>query len=716
MNEHPNQSGSFPIFLGLFFLTVASALAESGGIPLILDPAQCNQVEVKSLSEGEYEVTTTGGDPFLIFRPIAGVFDAKKNHVLAFDYFCPDGIEAVEVFFGQPFSGARMISGTNLPKAEGYQPMGINLQAGGQGSFTSVHRDLRLDLGLKSGIHIRLRNFVLRAPTPAESRSAAEVAQERSRIMAAGKAVADYLDASYPATIASVGVTRDEVQISGTIPAGIRGARLAEIAPHRTSCDPAAPKDAAAITTASDGSFHVKVPRFVGGRDRLAQRWIVLGTSSGSLAGRPLSPASWPTDITRAALREMPRQRPANQKGLSIEWTSEIMSDFEELGITAGAINFSLPAEKLLAEPNAPGATPFEHNGKTWWFAEAAFRNWDRSIKWGSDRNMVLSGILLIPPKDSGILLHPDFKPSGIYSMPNLTTQESTDLYRALVAFLAERYSRPDGKFGHIAYWIIHNEVDYGWDWTNMGEQSVEVYLDTYVRSMRLVALEAGQWNPNVQVFISLTHNWDYQPSAPLQKYAPRRMLDLLAKFSAVEGDFPWGVAYHPYPESLFNPATWNDRHALLAFDTPMITPKNLEVLDAYLRQPRFLYHHKDVRTVLLSEQGFHSKDYSEASQRLQAAGLVYTFEKLKQLPIIESFYNHRWIDHPGEGGLKVGLRQYPESGKPYGPRKMIFDVYRAIGTPAESQATAFALSLIGVKSFDDIKVARPDSIPDKSR
>jgi len=701
----------------LLIVTLAAIAhaAASDAIPLIPDPAKSNQVEIKSLPGGEYDIGTTGGDPYLVFRPIGAPFDAEKTHVLGFEYFCPEGIEGIEVYYGQPFSGTRLISIPSLPKAEGYQPFGINLKLGKNGAFSSSHRDLRLDLGSKAGINIRLRNIALRAPTPAESLSAAAAAKERERLLAAGKAVTDYLDAGYPASIRSVTVTGDEVEISGVVPRGVNGAKLAEIDPYRTSWDPAAPREIAGITPAPDGTFQVKLPRFDGGRDRLAQRWIILGQSPGG-AWKPVSAASWATDVSRAVLRDMPRARPANQKGIGSEWMTGIMDERQELGLTASTLNITLTAEKMLAEPDAPGAVSFQHNGRTWWFSEAVFRNWDRAVKWDSDRNMVVSAILLIPPKDSGILLHPDYKSAGIFSMPNLTTGESTDLYRALIAFMAERYSRPDGKFGHITHWIIHNEVDFGWTWTNMGEQSVEVYLDTYVRSMRLVALEVGQWNPHVQVFISLTHNWDYRPSDPLKNYAPRRMLDLLAKFSAVEGDFPWGVAYHPYPESLVNPATWNDRQSVLAFDTPMITPKNLEVLDAYLRQPQFLYRGKDLRTVVLSEQGFHSKDYGEDSQRLQAAGLVYVFEKLKHLPIVESFHYHRWIDHPGEGGLKVGLRQYPENGKPYGPRKMIFDVYRAIGTPEENAATAFALPIIGVQSLDDIKVVDPASIPEKSR
>jgi hypothetical protein len=87
------------------------------------------------------------------------------------------------------------------------------------------------------------------------------------------------------------------------------------------------------------------------------------------------------------------------------------------------------------------------------------------------------------------------------------------------------------------------------------------------------------------------------------------------------------GIAYHPYPQSLFHAATWNDAKDTFNFDTPKIPPKNIEVLDAHLHQPRFLYQRKTLRQVMLSEQGFHKNDYSESAQRLQADATAFAKE-----------------------------------------------------------------------------------------
>ena len=36
-----------------------------------------------------------------------------------------------------------------------------------------------------------------------------------------------------------------------------------------------------------------------------------------------------------------------------------------------------------------------------------------------------------------------------------------------------------------IAHWIIHNEVDGGSHWTNMGDKPIATFMDTYLRSMQ---------------------------------------------------------------------------------------------------------------------------------------------------------------------------------------------------------------------------------------
>jgi hypothetical protein len=284
--------------------------------------------------------------------------------------------------------------------------------------------------------------------------------------------------------------------------------------------------------------------------------------------------------------------------------------------------------------------------------------------------------------------------------MPNVTSAEGISLYGAVLDLMAERWSRRDGKYGRVHHWIMHNEVDAGWVWTNAGEKEAISYLDLYQRSMRLMDLIARQYDPNSRTFISLTHFW--AGAGDKRWYGSKRLIDLLAAFTRAEGDFPWALAYHPYPQDLFNPRTWEDKEATFRFDSHLVTPKNLEVLDAYMKRPELLYQGK-VRPVHLSENGFNSKEYTPKELEDQAAGMALAWKKMAGLSSIESWQYHNWVDNRGEGGLKIGLRKFPdEPGDPLG-KKPIWHLYQALGTPREDELADPYLKTIGIGSWDEL-------------
>jgi hypothetical protein len=53
------------------------------------------------------------------------------------------------------------------------------------------------------------------------------------------------------------------------------------------------------------------------------------------------------------------------------------------------------------------------------------------------------------------------------------------------------------------------------------------------------------------------------------QAFAARPFLEEFARLGRERGDFGWHVAFHPYPENLFEPRFWNDRTATDIDDTP---------------------------------------------------------------------------------------------------------------------------------------------------
>ncbi|MEL7338191.1 MAG: DUF5722 domain-containing protein, partial [Planctomycetota bacterium] len=274
---------------------------------------------------------------------------------------------------------------------------------------------------------------------------------------------------------------------------------------------------------------------------------------------------------------------------------------------------------------------------------------------------------------------------AGTYAMPNLTTAASVERYATTLEVLAKRYSGRSNN-GRIDHWIVHNEVDYGWQWTNMGLQPMELFMDHYVRSMRLVDSAVRSHNPFARVFISLTHRWNTNDNLPWKTYAPRAMLNWLIRDCQLHGDFPWGVAYHPYPQSLWQAATWNDTKVADHFNTELITVKNLQVLDRFMKLDSSRTQSGGVRPVICSEQGFHAAEDDPDQLRIQAAALLYTWEKLRQCSSILAFDYHRPSDHPREGGLRLGLRGLPSKQHPLGRKKPAWDVFAAIDTAVETE------------------------------
>jgi hypothetical protein len=285
--------------------------------------------------------------------------------------------------------------------------------------------------------------------------------------------------------------------------------------------------------------------------------------------------------------------------------------------------------------------------------------------------------------------------------MPNMTTPASLNCYAAALDFLSSRYNRPDNAYGRIHYWIMHNEVDAGLTWTNMGEKPMAVYMNTYIKSMRLCYNIARSYDSNAQVFASFTHSWA-QPVEP-RFYSTTEMLENLLQHSNAEGDFQWGIAYHSYPEDLNEPKTWNDKNATFSMNSPLVTFKNLEVLDAWIKKSENKFHGTIKRSLWLSENGTNSRTYSEKDLAEQAAGAAYAWKKLKYLNGIDAMQWHNWIDNRYEFGLRLGLRRFPDDEEDPGGRKPVWFVYQAADTDQEDMVFEKYKPIIGIQRWDEV-------------
>ena len=446
------------------------------------------------------------------------------------------------------------------------------------------------------------------------------------------------------------------------------------------------------------------LPRFVqtsaGQRDRALSRWAAVIRDGAS--ERVDGPCRYAGHAAIAAAPPRPLLR--NKKGLGgydIHRGHE--SDLDELGLSTVTVNVHLGFVHL-----APGAgrVPVQYGESTFYVDQGALDGLDATLRAAARRDLLVFAIVLVPAPHPDApatqrMAHPDYQAPAYFAMPDVTTPGGVELYGAMIDFLAQRYSRPDGRFGRIHDWIVHNEVDAGRVWTNAGDKTAAEFMQLYHRSLRIVHQLARLYDPHARAFISLTHSWTEPEQADF--YSSRELLDLLNAASSREGDFEWGVAYHPYPQSLLVPETWRDERATHAADSPLVTFKNIEVLAEWARRPENRYQHEIVRDVYLTEQGFHSRDYSDEQLRIQAAALAYAWQQIKDVPEIKAMHYHNWIDNRHEGGLRIGLRRFPDDADDPAGVKPAWRLYRDLGGPEEMQACEFALPVVGIDEWSQL-------------
>ncbi|MGN6214220.1 DUF5722 domain-containing protein [Parafilimonas sp.] len=449
-------------------------------------------------------------------------------------------------------------------------------------------------------------------------------------------------------------------------------------------------------------TFSIQVKRFTTvndtGYDRLYSRWVIVSKKGSNYQLQSF--AHYANDINEIAKQYLPEEKSSNKKGLAgYALAPNNKQDILDLNIGQVTVNAILP--NFLTFKSAGYAYSF--NGHTYYFNPTYVNNFDATIKFCTDNNIFVTALVLIPrnlpEKIKPYFVYPNSN-EGVHSMANITSVTGMNFYAAIVGFLAERYSRPDKKYGRITNWVIHNEVDNGYYWTNAGQAEMPAYTELYDRSMRTAYYTIRQYNPAGKVLICFTHFW--AKPADAKSYAPKDMLDMINLLSKEQGDYEWGIAYHPYPQSLRGPKTWLDKDAgLNIHNTSFITPKNIELIDTWVRTASHLYNGLKLRTLMFTEQGIHSNSYNKDDLIIQAAGVAYMWKKINRLPSLEAFDYHGLVDNIHENGLKVGLWTV-KSGTNDTPdeKKPAWYVYQKAGTKEEDSTFAFAFPVIGINNW----------------
>ncbi len=394
----------------------------------------------------------------------------------------------------------------------------------------------------------------------------------------------------------------------------------------------------------------------------------------------------------------------ASKKGLQVE----LVDDALALGVKHAALNFNL---SQLIDPRGDTNNPaWEFQGRTHRLQRGYVEHMDRQIKALSDRGVLVNLIVLAyASSDTNVnrlVLHPLYDPKAPNRLGafNTVTDEGRRWFSACLEFVAERWSRPDRRHGRVVGFILGNEVNSHWWWSNRGRVRMEEFADDYLNVVRLAHTAIRAQSSWARVYLSLEHHWNIRFGAgdETQSFAGRSFLDYFARRARASGDFDWHVAFHPYPENLFEPRFWKDKTATTNQDTPRITFKNLPMLTAYLLRPELLFEGRP-RRVILSEQGFHTPK-GPGGETVQAAAYCYAYKLVERLDGIDAFILHRHVDNAHEGGLLLGLRALTPAGGEARPKKRIYEPFRLADTPEWEKAFEFALPVVGLKSWEDVK------------
>ena len=85
----------------IFLLTTGLGLAQSGNTSLFIEKDSINQLTLEIANTGVYQMVTTGKGPYFYTEPLKSSLPSEQQ-VLSFEYFCPMGLDHLQIWFEPP--------------------------------------------------------------------------------------------------------------------------------------------------------------------------------------------------------------------------------------------------------------------------------------------------------------------------------------------------------------------------------------------------------------------------------------------------------------------------------------------------------------------------------------------------------------------------------------------------------------------------------------
>ena len=397
------------------------------------------------------------------------------------------------------------------------------------------------------------------------------------------------------------------------------------------------------------------------------------------------------------------------KKGLLIQNTEFGLDDAFDLGVKHVIVN--IPFNHILGT-----GIDYSYDGKTYHFSSDVVAVYDDIIRRMSEKGLIVTAVLLNGwNANTPELFYPGLtqQPGDVatYYGFHVSTQEGYDTLRAVAAFLADRYGTISSTYGKVSNWVVGNEIN-NQLWNYMGPMSLEQYMDEFERAFRVFYTAIKSTSSNSRVYFSTDFNWVNDADGQL-KYNAKDVIDTFNNLIIPGGNIDWNLAYHPYSMPMTEPEFWNDEETGLISSevtSPIINMINLNVLTDYLSQSRFWNTKGQVRSVILSEQGFTSVSATRGKvEDLQAAAIAYAYYIADSNPHVDAFIMSRQVDAPVEVNTSCSFGLYscdlnqPNDIVPTMPKPSWY-VYKNIDNRRTTlETTEKYKALIGIEKWSDV-------------
>lgn len=296
-------------------------------------------------------------------------------------------------------------------------------------------------------------------------------------------------------------------------------------------------------------------------------------------------------------------------------------------------------------------AFTFETDGQNYYYSLDALIELDDQITLCRERGTRAILVLTVSPcQDAAlnrILLHPDSTADASECAFNTETAEGIRYLRAAVRMLATRYTPKEGDIGGLLGFAVGQNVNNSREHYSLGSTTLLSFVNQYAAALRTVYQTAVSVNPSLSVYVSLDCVWNGENTRQnASRFGAKQTLDLLDYLITLQGDFPWQIAYDPYPEEEYY--AYEDTDAKQSTEADRVTLANLEVLTGYLSKTSFCYDRQYRSVILLEQCGGDAEAVSENAWIRQSADYVYGYYKIstRNLALVRALIIHRDVNY----------------------------------------------------------------------